>query len=571
MHIIQYKRWLEHTMDDPDLTKELQNLENDNHAIREQFAIDLSFGTAGMRGVIGVGTNRINIYTVRRATQGLANFLKNSRSQSLSVAIGYDSRIKSDLFARETARVLAAAGIQVYLYPQLEPVPILSFATRQLNCSAGIMVTASHNPAKYNGYKVYGSDGCQMNTESAGEVMNEIERLDIFDDVQVADFDASIASGIISYISDEILEDYYKHVLAQTIRPGLLEKADLSVVYSPLNGAGNVPVRRVLADCGLKNITIVPEQEHPDGHFSTCPYPNPEIKEALALGLALAEKTQADLMLATDPDADRVGIAVRDKQGQYHLMSGNEVGVLLLSYISRGRKDLGNMPKNPILVKSIVSTPMADEVAAHHGIECHNVLTGFKYIGEKILRLEQAHEENRFILGFEESYGYLVGTYVRDKDAVVASMLICEAAAFYKNLGLSLYEAMEELYQQFGHYLNEVESFEFDGLAGMDKMQEIMAQLRRTPPKEIGGLRVNFVSDYQTHTKTNVQQGTTSVLDLPAADVLSYTLEGGSVVIVRPSGTEPKVKVYYSIRENSRQAAEKLRQVLSTAMHPMLT
>lgn len=571
MHIIRYNRWLEHPMEDAELSAELDSIKNDPEAIRERFAIDLSFGTAGMRGVIGAGTNRINIYTVRRATQGLANFLLKSGEKNPSVAVSFDSRIKSDLFARESARVLAANGVKVHLYPVLEPVPILSFAVRHLGCSAGIMITASHNPAKYNGYKVYGGDGCQMNTEHAGMVMNEIERLDIFDDAKITGFDEAVATGAISYISDDVLEAYYKNVIAQTIRPGILGQAGLSVVYSPLNGSGNVPVRRVLADCGLTGITVVPEQEKPDGNFPTCPYPNPEIHEALALGLQLAEKTGADLMLATDPDADRVGIAVRDKKGQYHLMSGNEVGVLLLDYICSGRLDAGTMPREPVLAKSIVSTPMADVVAAHYNVECNNLLTGFKYIGERILHLEQAGQAGRFIFGFEESYGYLAGTYVRDKDAVVASMLICEAAAFYKSLGISLYEAMGELYGRFGHYLNEVESFEFEGLAGMEKMDDLMAQLRATPPVEIGGLVVEALADYQTHTKTDMATGKQSPLSLPASNVLAYTLKGGSLVTVRPSGTEPKIKVYYAIRSKTADAARGLYKTLAAAMHPILT
>lgn len=571
MHIIRYNRWLDHSMEDADLTAELHSIKDDADAIRERFAIDLSFGTAGMRGVIGTGTNRMNIYTVRRATQGLANFLKKDRGGAPSIAVGYDSRNKSKLFAWEAARVLAASGVSVHIYPTLEPVPILSFAVRQLRCDAGIMITASHNPAKYNGYKVYGADGCQMNTEHAGAVMNEIERLDIFDDAQLTDFDTALAAGRIAYIGNEVLEAYYENVRAQTIRPGILAQAGLSVVYSPLNGSGNVPVRRVLADCGLSHITVVPEQEMPDGNFPTCPYPNPEIREALALGLQLAEKTEADLMLATDPDADRVGIAVRDNKGTYHLMSGNEVGVLLLAYICNGRLDAGTMPKKPVLVKSIVTTPMADAVAAHYMVECDNVLTGFKYIGERILHLEKAGQESRFIFGFEESYGYLAGTYVRDKDAVVAAMLICEAAAFYKSLGISLYEAMKELYSTFGHYLNEVESFEFEGLAGMEKMNELMAQLRATPPKEIGGLAVQQIADYQACTHTDLQTGKAARLDLPASNVLAYTLSGGSLVTVRPSGTEPKIKVYYAIREKTADAALGLRKTLGAAMHPMLT
>lgn len=571
MHIIRYNRWLAQPLEDPDLTAELQGIKDDTEAIRDRFAIDLSFGTAGMRGVIGAGTNRMNIYTVRRATQGLANFVKRRNTTSPSVAISYDSRIKSELFAREAARVLAASGVRVHLYQQLEPVPCLSFAVRHLGTDAGIMITASHNPAKYNGYKVYGPDGCQMTTADAGDVLGEIEKLDIFDDISIEPFGDAVAAERILYIPKTVLEAYYQHVRAQAMRPQLLAQAGLKLVYSPLNGAGNVPVRRVLADCGLTAVTVVPEQEKPDGNFPTAPYPNPEIREALDLGLRLAKRTGADLMLATDPDADRVGIAVRDAAGEYHLMSGNEVGVLLLDYLCKARRELGTMPENPVAVKSIVSTPMADEVAKHHGVECDNVLTGFKYIGERILNLEKQGQAGRFIFGFEESYGYLAGTYVRDKDAVVAAMLICEAAAWYKTQGLTLYEAMDALYAEYGRYLNKVESFEFEGLAGMAKMDEIMAQLRNTPPAEIAGLQVLSIADYQSHVRLNTQTGAEAVLELPASNVLAYTLSGGSLVTVRPSGTEPKVKVYYAVREQSLQTAEALHQKLAAAMRPMLS
>ncbi|MGD9559403.1 MAG: phospho-sugar mutase [Oscillospiraceae bacterium] len=567
MYIIRYNRWLSHPMEDPDLATELAAIKDDKEAIKDRFAIDLSFGTAGMRGVIGTGTNRMNIYTVRRATQGLANFL-HTQGGAPSVAVAYDSRIKSDLFARQVAGVLAASGVKVHLYPVLEPVPALSFAVRHLSASAGVMITASHNPAKYNGYKVYGPDGCQMNTAHAGAVMGEIEKLDIFDDVCLMDFDAAVAQGLVSYIGDNVLEAYYQNVKAQAIRPGLLAASGLRAVYSPLNGTGNVPVRRVLADMGLADLAVVPEQEYPDGNFPTAPYPNPEIREALALGLQLAQKTDAELMLATDPDADRVGIAVRDTKGEYQLLSGNEVGVLLLNYICTGRKEAGTLPADAVTVKSIVSTPMAAAVAARHGVEMLNVLTGFKYIGEQILHLEEGGEEDRFIFGFEESYGYLAGTYVRDKDAVVASMLICEMAAYYKTMGMSLYEAMNALYAEYGYYVNRVESYEFDGLAGMDMMDELMAQLRQTPLEQIGGQAVTAIADYEAHTRIHPGTGTTETLALPASNVLEYTLENGASVIVRPSGTEPKVKVYYAARAASQAAAQATYEALAATMHP---
>uniref|UniRef100_S0DFT1 Putative phosphoglucomutase n=1 Tax=termite gut metagenome TaxID=433724 RepID=S0DFT1_9ZZZZ len=570
MHIIRYNRWLGQKLEDPDLTAELQAIQGDTDAIRERFAIDLSFGTAGMRGVIGAGTNRMNIYTVRRATQGLAAWL-NKAGENPSVAISFDSRIKSDLFAQQAAAVLAANSVRVWLYPQLEPVPVLSFAVRRLGASAGVMITASHNPAQYNGYKVYGPDGCQLSTAASGSVLGEIERLDVFDDVQIMPFDKALQDGLITFIGDDVLTAFTTAVTAQSIRPGLLAIADLQVVYSPLNGAGNVPVRRVLAACGLKSLTVVPEQEYPDGNFPTCPYPNPEIRDTLNLGIELAKQKDADLVLATDPDADRVGIAVRDTAGEYRLLTGNEVGVLLLNFICVGRKEAGTMPARPVAVKSIVSTPMADEVARHHGVELIDVLTGFKYIGEQILKLEQKGEEDRFIFGFEESYGYLAGTHVRDKDAVVASMLICEMAAWYKAMHLDLYAAMQALYDTYGYYLNEVENFDFEGLAGMEKMDEIMAQQRKTPPEALAGLKVLKIADYQAHTLTDTDTGETAPLELPASNVLRYTLEGGSGVTVRPSGTEPKVKVYYAIRAANRREAEATHKALAAAMQPMLT
>lgn len=570
MYMEQFNRWLAQPLEDPDLKPELESILGNEEQIKDRFAIDLSFGTAGLRGVIGAGSNRMNIYTIRRATQGLAAYLLKS-CKTPSVAISYDSRIKSDLFARETACVLAANGVKAYLYPQLEPVPALSFAVRQLGTSAGVMVTASHNPSKYNGYKAYGPDGCQMTSEAADAVLAEIEKVDIFTGVKTISYEEALASGSIETISDSVLDKFYENVLAQRVRPEIAAKSSLKLVYSPLNGAGNVPVRHVLAQAGYTDITVVPEQELPDGNFPTCSYPNPEIRETLSLGLSLAEKTGADLMLATDPDADRVGIAVRDKGGDYHLLTGNEVGVLLLDYLCTARKDKGTMPNNPVMVKSIVSTPMADEVAKHHGVTPINVLTGFKYIGEQILKLEEKGEENRFIFAFEESYGYLAGTYVRDKDAVVASLLICEMAAWYKAAGSSLYEALNGLYTQFGRYLNVVDSFSFEGLSGMDTMAAIMKKFRSNPPAEIGGLKVVQQADYSTHLCKNTLTGAEERIDLPAADVLQYTLEGGSSVIVRPSGTEPKVKVYYATKAGSLAASEAVQKQLAKAIEPLLS
>ena len=467
MYQDMYERWLAAELDDADLKPELESVKGDDAAIQDRFAVALKFGTAGLRGVIGAGTNRMNIYVVRQATQGLANWVK-TQGGSQTVAISYDSRIKSDLFARTAAEVLAANGIKVRIYSALMPVPALSFATRYYNCNAGIMVTASHNPAKYNGYKAYGPDGCQMTDEAADIVYAEIQKTDILTGAKLISFEDGMAQGLIEYVGDDCINALYAAIEARSIRPGICKTAGLKLVYSPLNGSGLVPVTHVLGDIGITDITIVPEQKDPDGNFPTCPYPNPEIFEALRLGLELAEKSGADLMLATDPDADRVGIAVKCKDGSYELLSGNEVGVLLLDYICAGRIEQGTMPKNPVMCKSIVSTPLADKVAEHYGVECRNVLTGFKWIGDQIAKLEADGEVDRFIFGFEESYGYLAGPYVRDKDAIIGSMLICEMAAYYRAKGSSIKEELERIYTEYGRYLNKVDSFEFPGLSGMD-------------------------------------------------------------------------------------------------------
>ena len=496
MYKEMYDRWLAAELDDADLKPELESVKGDDAAIQDRFAVALKFGTAGLRGVIGAGTNRMNIYVVRQATQGLANWVK-TQGGSQTVAISYDSRIKSDLFAKTAAEVLAANGIKVRIYKALMPVPALSFATRYYNCNAGIMVTASHNPAKYNGYKAYGPDGCQMTDEAADIVYAEIQKTDILTGAKLISFEDGMAQGLIEYVGEDCINALYAAIEARSIRPGICKTAGLKLVYSPLNGSGLVPVTHVLGDIGITDITIVPEQKDPDGNFPTCPYPNPEIFEALRLGLELAEKSGADLMLATDPDADRVGIAVKCKDGSYELLSGNEVGVLLLDYICAGRIEQGTMPKNPVMCKSIVSTPLADKVAEHYGVECRNVLTGFKWIGDQIAKLEADGEVDRFIFGFEESYGYLAGPYVRDKDAIIGSMLICEMAAYYRAKGSSIKEELERIYTEYGRYLNKVDSFEFPGLSGMDKMAEIMASLRANPPKDFAGDKVVKVVDYK--------------------------------------------------------------------------
>ena len=559
MYMEDYQRWCSASLEDPNLTRELKEIAGQEDQIKERFAVALKFGTAGLRGILGAGSNRMNIYVVRQATQGLANWVKTQGGSQL-VAISYDSRINSDVFAKEAACVLAANGIKVRIYDALMPVPALSFATRYYHANAGIMITASHNPAKYNGYKAYGPDGCQMTDDAAAVVYAQIQKTDILTGAAWMPFEGGKAKGLIAYVDEDCKEALYDAIKSRSVRPGLCRTAGLKLVYSPLNGSGLVPVTRVLHDIGITDITIVPEQEYPDGNFPTCPYPNPEIFEALRLGLELAEKSGADLMLATDPDADRVGIAIRCPDGTYELVSGNEVGVLLLDYICQGRIEKGTMPKNPVAVKSLVSTPLADKVAAHYGVEMRNVLTGFKWIGDQIARLEAAGEVDRFILGFEESYGYLAGSYVRDKDAIVGSMLICEMAAYYRSVGSSIKQRLEEIYTQYGRYLNKVDSFEFPGLSGMDKMAGIMSGLRSNPPTEIGGYKVEKVTDYQNTAETG----------LPAANVLVYALDGGATVIVRPSGTEPKIKTYFTTLGKTLAEAEAQKEALAAALKPIL-
>ncbi len=559
MYLEDYKRWAAAELEEPDLTRELKEIAGDDEQIKDRFAVALKFGTAGLRGVLGAGTNRMNIYVVRQATQGLANWVK-TQGGSQSVAISYDSRINSDVFAKTAACVLAANGIHVRIYDALMPVPALSFATRYYKANAGIMITASHNPAKYNGYKAYGPDGCQMTDDAAAIVYAEIQKTDVLTGAKRIPFEEGLSSGMIQYVGEDCKEALYDAIKARSVRPGLCKTAGLKLVYSPLNGSGLVPVTRVLHDIGIDDITIVPEQQYPDGRFPTCPYPNPEIFEALKLGLELAEKNGADLMLATDPDADRVGIAIRCPDGSYALVSGNEVGVLLLDYICQGRIEKGTMPANPVAVKSIVSTPLADAVAKSYGVEMRNVLTGFKWIGDQIARREAAGQVDRFIFGFEESYGYLAGPYVRDKDAIIGSMLICEMAAYYRSIGSSIKERLEEIYAKFGRYLNKVDSFEFPGLSGMEKMAGIMNGLRKNPPAEIGGYKVASVTDYQDTEKTG----------LPKANVLIYALEGGATVVVRPSGTEPKIKTYFTTLGKDLAQAQAQKDRLAAALKPLL-
>ncbi len=559
MYMDDYKRWCSVKLEDPALAAELEEIAGNEAEIKERFAISLKFGTGGLRGVLGVGSNRMNIYTVRQATQGLANWVKAQGGEQL-VAISFDSRINSGIFAKEAACVLAANAIRVRIYDALMPVPALSFATRYYHANAGIMITASHNPAKYNGYKAYGPDGCQVTDDAASVIYAEIQKTDILDGAKYIPFEHGVDEGLIQYVGDDCKEALYSSIEACAVRPGLCRTAGLKLVYSPLNGSGLVPVTRVLHDIGINDITIVPEQQYPDGHFPTCPYPNPEIFEALKLGLALAEKTSADLMLATDPDADRVGIAMRCTDGSYELVTGNEMGVLLLDYICAGRIEKGTMPAHPVAVKSLVSTPLADAVAQHYGVELRSVLTGFKWIGDQIARLEAEGHVERFIFGFEESYGYLAGPYVRDKDAIVSSMLICEMAAYYRSIGSSLKERLEAIYAKYGRYLNKTDSFEFPGLSGMDKMAGIMESLRSNPPKDIAGCKVTQVTDYEKPELTG----------LPASNVLMFKLEGGACVVVRPSGTEPKIKMYFTTLGKNLAEAEAQKEKLAEAIESIL-
>lgn len=538
-----YNDWLSNATEDKDLIAELESIKDNETEIHERFYTSLKFGTAGLRGIIGAGTNRMNIYVVRQATQGLANYVLKKYGKG-AVAISHDSRIKADLFMLEAARVLAANGIKVYITSELQPTPVLSYLVRYFKCQAGIMVTASHNPAAYNGYKAYGEDGCQMTDDAANAVYDEITKLDYFNDVKIADFNEAVKSGMIEYVDDSVYDSYIEKVMEQQVNPGICEGADLKVVYTPLNGTGNKLVRKVLDKIGVKSVSIVKEQELPDGNFTTCPYPNPEIEEALHKGLELCEKEQPDLLLATDPDADRVGIAVKDYDGSYRLITGNENGVMLTNYILSCKKESGSLPEKPVVVKTIVTTKLINQLCEKYGCELKNVLTGFKYIGEVILNLEKNHEENRYLFGFEESYGYLSGTYVRDKDAVVASMLVCEMAAYYKKQGKSLAEVIDGLYEEFGYYLNKTYSFEFSGAAGMQKMSEIMTDVRKNLPEQVAGYKVEKVCDYLLKTETDIESGSQTAIDLPQSNVISLNLSDNNAVIIRPSGTEPKIKLY---------------------------
>lgn len=547
----QYKHWLAQAGLDAEVKGQLAAMAGNEKEIYESFYRELEFGTGGLRGILGAGTNRMNIYTVAKATQGLASYLQKQGGQP-KAAISYDSRINSRLFAQVAARVLAANGVTVYIYPRLMPTPCLSFAVRHYGCGAGIMITASHNPAKYNGYKAYGPDGCQLTLEAADEVLGYINQTDIFRDVKMISFEEALGK-LIHYIPEETEKAFLEAVAGESVLPDKGVNRELRVVYTPLNGAGNIPVRQILQRVGITQVTVVPEQEMPDGNFPTCPYPNPEVREALAKGLELCERVRPDLLLATDPDCDRVGIAVADG-GEYRLLSGNEVGVLLLDYICRLRRQQGTMPPEPVAVKTIVTTAMAADVAQKYGVEMRNVLTGFKFIGEQIGLLEAEGHPERYILGFEESYGYLSGHYVRDKDAVNGAMMICEMAAYYKSQKQTLCKVLETLYEEYGYYRNALLNFSFEGASGMEQMQAIMKRLREKAPTAVCGQGITAQADYLTSLR---REGEKEIpLTLPKSDVLEFILESGSSFIVRPSGTEPKLKVYISAKGASARESE---------------
>lgn len=556
----QYELWIKKATQDADVAAELAAIAGNEDKIEDAFYRNLAFGTGGLRGVIGAGTNRMNIHTVAKASQGLADYVnKNFKEEERRIAVSYDSRIKADLFAKVASGVFAANGIEVFIYTELMPTPCLSYAVRALHCAAGIMVTASHNPSKYNGYKVYGADGCQITTEAAALILAEIEKLDIFEDVKLGDFDTYMADGKITYISDQVYTDFVEEVKKQSLLgPNDRIDRDVAIVYSPLNGTGLKPVTRTLKETGFTNITVVKEQELPDGNFPTCPYPNPEIKEAMALGMEYAKKCNADLLLATDPDCDRVGIAVKNPQGEYVLLTGNQTGCLLLDYVCSRRKANGTMPEDPVMVKTIVTMDLGEQIASYYGVRTINVLTGFKFIGEQIGYLEAKGKEDSYIFGFEESYGYLSGSYVRDKDAVDGAFLICEMFAYYKTQGISLLEKLNELYARHGYCLNTLHSYEFEGSSGFEKMQNIMASFRGEITS-FGGKKINTCLDYNK-----------GLDGLPKSDVLKFLLEDNCSVVVRPSGTEPKLKFYVSVSAADETAASELEKKITADLEEFL-
>lgn len=560
----ELEHWIANVSDE-ELAAELAEMKKaadagDDSAAVDAFFQDLAFGTAGLRGTLGAGTNRMNIYTVGRATQGFADYL-NANFESPSVAIARDSRNKGELFVQVTASILAANGIVAHVYPKISPVPTLSFAVRDLGCSGGICMTASHNPAAYNGYKAYGPDGCQITSEAAKAISASIANTDAFSGVKMMGFDEAVASGMVKWIDDAVLERYYDAVLSKSVSSLSAEQvaeAPLKLVYTPLNGTGLIPVTTVLERAGITDITVVPEQREPNGDFPTCPYPNPEIREAMQKGIDLCEEVHPDLLLATDPDADRVGVACKDGD-DYTLLTGNEMGVLLLDYIARMRSERGEDLSDKVAVTTIVSSAMVDALAAEYGFELRRCLTGFKYIGDIITELSDAGQVDRFIFGFEESYGYLSGDHVRDKDAVNASLLICQMAQDYKLRGMNLAQAMRALYEKHGWWLNRTASVSFPGAAGAETMRGIMAKLREQAPSELAGRAIEAVVDYEG-----------GVNGLPSANVVEFDVEGGNKVIVRPSGTEPKIKLYVFAKDADRAAADALLDALEAAGRELL-
>lgn len=553
-----YQYWLKYATDS-EMASELICMADKPEQLHDAFYRNLAFGTGGLRGVLGTGTNRMNVYTVAKASQGLANYiLKHFPQADRKIAISYDSRIKSDVFSKIAAEVFATAGIEVFIYSQLMPTPCLSFAVRQLHCAAGIMITASHNPAKYNGYKVYGSDGCQITTKAADEILEEIEKLDIFTDVYRIPFEKALNNGKIKYIPQSVYTDFTNAVKRESLLGDTNVDKNVSIVYSPLNGAGLKPVLRALTESGFTNINVVKEQEQPDGNFPTCPYPNPEIREAMNLGLQYAKKYQADLLLATDPDCDRVGIAVKNEKGEYELLSGNETGMLLLDYVCARRKVLGEMPATPVFIKTIVTSDLQEKIATHYGVKTINVLTGFKFIGEQIGLLEKQGREKDYIFGCEESYGYLSGTYVRDKDAVDGAFLICEMFAYYKAQGKSLLRRLQEIYNKYGYCLNTLHSYQFEGEKGFETMQNIMNEFQR--------LKLT-INDFKIEKCLNYNNG---IDGLPKSNVIKFFLSGGHSVVLRPSGTEPKLKLYLSIQACAKKEALLLQDKLKTAVEKII-
>ncbi|MCI5947335.1 MAG: phospho-sugar mutase [Oscillospiraceae bacterium] len=563
-----YSLWLKEAVLDPDLKTELESIKGNEDEILDRFYKNLEFGTGGLRGVIGAGTNRLNVYTVSQATQGLANYL-NKNFKEPSVAIAYDSRIKSDKFAEAAAGVLAANGIKVYIYPELMPTPMLSFAVRRLHCSSGIVITASHNPSKYNGYKCYDSRGFQMTDEAAAETYEYIKNVDVFTGVKRMDFDDALAEDMVDFIEDWVKDEFTEAVLSKSLNKKLVASSGIKVLYTPLHGTGNKPVRRVLKKLGVKELEVVKTQEKPDGTFTTCPYPNPEIRQVFEEGLKETENFKADLIIATDPDCDRVGIAVLDG-GEYKLMTGNEVGAMLSEYLLSTLKARGELPEKPVLIKTIVTTPLIKDIANAYGAEVYDLLTGFKYIGECITELEEKGEADRYVLGMEESYGYLAGTHVRDKDGVVAAMLVTEMAAFCKTEGKTLWQYMESIYEKYGYYFNELDNYAFEGASGMKKMADMMENLRNNVPAEISGSKVVWVGDYKKGTTLDLVSGASGKTGLPSSNVLSYRCENGSTAIVRPSGTEPKIKIYITAKESSREKAAAEVKNISEAMKGIL-